>query len=86
MNVFDQFEAVLVRKGNVSQHQIRLAGHQNVERLPGCVRFATHREIRLVTDQLRQALAHHRMVVHDEDSLLNFWSFVFCGHVRVQSA
>ena len=28
LNVLDQFQPVLVRQGNVSQHQVRLAGHQ----------------------------------------------------------
>ena len=48
----------------------------DVQCLAGGVGFGADLQVRLVVDQLRQPLAHHRMIVHDEHAVWRrfiFW-------------
>ena len=70
LHIFDQFQAVLVGKRNI--HQRRGPGAYSPHRrgLLPAFRFTARHEIGFVVDQLRQSLAHHGMIINNEDGSL----------------
>ena len=58
------------------------ADSDRIQRLAGGIRLAADREVRLVVDELGQALPHHRMIVNDENPFFGFLRFL-CGHFHL---
>ena len=70
LHILDQFQAVLVGKGNIHQGEVRRVFAHISERLLPAFRFTARHEIGFVVDQLRQSLAHHGMIINNEDCSL----------------
>ncbi len=71
MQVLDELEAAAARHRDVGEHQVRAGLGQFAEGLGGVARFAADHEVGLALDELAQARAHERVVVHQQDLL--FW-------------
>ena len=70
LDVFDEFQPVLVREREVGQHQIGLVADDPFKRLRGILRLAANDHVRLVVDQIRKSAARHRMIINDQDARL----------------
>ena len=67
---FDQFDAVRSRQGNVQQGNVRLERSHCVESGRCRGRLTAHDEIRLGIDERGDAVAKDRMIIDDQDALL----------------
>jgi len=62
--ILDEFQAGLAGQGHIHQYQVGLLAPHGIERSLGVACFATDDQVRLLGNQLRQAMACQRMIVH----------------------
>ena len=80
LHILDQLQAMLVREGDVHERKVRSGAGNKLKGLLRSLGFATGHQIWLVVNQLGQALAHHRVVIHDEHGPFGLFLFLSCGH------
>ena len=62
------------KEKNIRKHKIRFFGGNRLQCLAGIFCLAANRQIRFVANELGQALAHHRVVIDNEQFL--FWDLM----------
>ena len=81
-DVLDQLQSVFPGQGNVHQDKVRHRLLQCLHRLLRVFRFAADLEIRFALDRAAQSLAHHRVIVNDQDAFALWGGLVrFYGHI-----
>ena len=71
-DVFDQFQPAFAGQADIHQDQIDFQPLRGGQGLPGVVRLAANGQIPLPFDQSEQAIAEHRVIIHDQDSFALF--------------
>ena len=68
LDIPHQLQPAAVFQGNIRDHQVRLERADGAQCLGGVFLLTAHDQVALLVDQLGDAVAHHRMVVHEQDS------------------
>ena len=69
LDVAHQFQAAAVLERKVGDHQVGLQLLDGTQRFRGILLFTANDEVALTVDQLSNAETHHRVIVHQQDSL-----------------
>jgi len=67
LNVFDEFEAVLVGQRHVHQHEIGLQLRNRFHCLARRAGLAAHHQVLFAAQQITLPAPHERMVVHQQN-------------------
>jgi hypothetical protein len=76
LEVFDQLDSPLVRQGDYPQGRGQAARLRHALRLPRIFCLARDDQVRLVFNQMREAVARYWMIIDDYTRLARLLSFV----------